>query len=502
MEAHNETHDMISPNNRLPVAPHPFLRRNPAHDQQQTLYRSISWAAVVSSLLLMWTINLVSGQERKDLSAATSAERRISDVFTRYNMSIKSIGELPDHPTGDIYYVVKDVFTTVEGSWTPSPDEASIPQWAVESYQSDSFIEAHSKQHLFAAVIGLDGQFLKNHEIRLWSDGFNKLGDATYTGYVNEVTKESSGWANYTLWNSSAFNPDQGMTGPWCWMPTGVSEVVCGGGLPYGKNISTFVVWQAVQAGTETPTPTEHTPTPTAATVTPTDADPDSTPRPTEPSPTPGKTATITVTQRFGTWIDDFRLEVKTFAERPDAERENHAAEEIVYVLKDLFSTRDGQWDPSDIPGSVDQWARDEYLKPIGAPDYFDDAGADHHLFAAVFGLDGRLITETKISYWSDGYAMLGDPDYDSYAAQPTKERSGWANAVMSESSSYVPERGEQGPWCWMPPGASDVICGGGLPQKWHVSFFAVWQAVKRSDFRSPGSEPSDFSVFLPFVSR
>ena len=37
---------------------------------------------------------------------------------------------------------------------------------------------------------------------------------------------------------------------------------------------------------------------------------------------------------------------------------------ETVYRVKDIFTTRDGSWEPSDKPGSVPQWARDAYLKP------------------------------------------------------------------------------------------------------------------------------------------
>ena len=82
----------------------------------------------------------------------------------------------------------------------------------------------------------------------------------------------------------------------------------------------------------------------------------------------------------------DFKITVKGLDERPDAPEGD-----IVYVVKDIFTTRDGSWEPSpDIPGSVTAWARERYLKPFGAADYFDDAGADHHLFALVLGLDGE----------------------------------------------------------------------------------------------------------------
>jgi hypothetical protein len=177
-------------------------------------------------------------------------------------------------------------------------------------------------------------------------------------------------------------------------------------------------------------------------------------------------------------------LKVRGIAERPDA----LPASDVVYLIKDVFTTRDGQWEPSSIYGSIDQWARDSYLKPFGDPEYFDDAGADHHLFTAIIGLDGKLQKNADILYWSDGFGMLGDPNYDGYAVGSvgaryprTKERSGWGNIPMEGGSSYVPERGESGPWCWTPKGlVAEVMCGGGMPAKQHISIFVVWQAVPR----------------------
>ncbi len=509
-------YDKIVLQQQKSIPSHPLISAAQTTPKNQAVYRSLFWASVVSALLLIATGTLVSGKGGA-MPEQTTVERRISAAFTRFGMTIKEVAERPDQPAGDvkdeIKYVVKDIFTTINGSWEANGDETAIPQWAIDAYQSQNFMEAGSSQHLFAAVIGQEGQLLKNHSIRFWSDGFDKLADPDYQNYVTELTKDSSGWANNTLWNSSAYNPDQGATGPWCWTPSGIAEVVCGGGLPYGNQISTFVVWQAVRVDSETPTPTRIDPT---ILPTPIEPDPTVTPLPTNPTtPTPDVTPSTpditpiaNVAQRLGSWVSSFGVGVEPWTARLDAERENHASQEVIYVLKDLFTTRDGNWEPSDIPGSIDLWAREEYLKPFGAPDYFDDAGADHHLFAAVIGLDGKLISDTEITYWSDGYAMLGDPTYTGYVTQTTKTKSGWANIIISGSSSYVPERGEHGPWCWMPKGAADVVCGGGMPAKWHVSTFAVWQAVRRSDLiivgDDSGTEESsgDFSVFLPFVTR
>ena len=177
-------------------------------------------------------------------------DQRITSAFTAYNMAVKSITDRPDHPSpGDYVYVVKDIFTTHYGSWEPdADDEAAVPEWARDDYLRKEFLEAGADHHLFAAVIGPDGEFIKDLEIIYWSDGFARLGDAGYSGYLRERTKDSSGWANLFMAGGSSFVPEAGETGPWCWMPAGASEVIVGGGLPLGHPVSTFVVWQAVCA--------------------------------------------------------------------------------------------------------------------------------------------------------------------------------------------------------------------------------------------------------------
>lgn len=202
-----------------------------------------------------------------------------------------------------------------------------------------------------------------------------------------------------------------------------------------------------------------------------TDEDPP-TEEPTEPTKPP-----VAILMREGRWIKELRIEQRTIDQRPDKPAPING---VVYMLKDLFTTRDGSWEPSDNRGSADQWAREAYLRPAGSPDYFDDAGGATHLFAAVIGLDSKLTRNHPIYAWSDGFDKLGDKAYQGYKILHPKERSGWANLFMSASSSYVPERGEQGPWCWCPAGAADVVVGGGLPARQHVSTFAVWQAVRQ----------------------
>ena len=132
-----------------------------------------------------------------------------------------------------------------------------------------------------------------------------------------------------------------------------------------------------------------------------------------------------------------------------------------IYRIQDIFTTRDGSWDVSNKPGSIEQWARDAYLSP-----QFDDAGADHHIFGSVI----NSVT-AQIHYWTW-------TDDGNHTTQQVKPKSGWANIAMYGGSSFVRERGERGPWAWKPAADyADVVTGGGLPANEHWSFFAVWKS-------------------------
>lgn len=152
-------------------------------------------------------------------------------------------------------------------------------------------------------------------------------------------------------------------------------------------------------------------------------------------------------------------------------ERAQGAPGEVIYQVRDLFTTRDGSWDVSDKPGSLPQWARDDYLKPLNHPQYNSDAGADHHLFGAMME-DGGLRPWGNIHFYTHG-------DNGNHTEQRVKLH-GWANIPLWPSSSFVPERGERGAWAWYPKGLkADVVKGGGLPANHHISWFCVWEAVE-----------------------
>ena len=173
---------------------------------------------------------------------------------------------------------------------------------------------------------------------------------------------------------------------------------------------------------------------------------------------------------RISDWAKSFNITVEPAQAGPG---------ETVYRVKDIFTTRDGSWEPSDKPGSVPTWARDAYLKYPKHAQYFDDAGADHHLFGAIVVGADRMQPFGTFHFWTY-------PDNGNHSDQRVKT-SGWANIPVYGSSSFVPERGEHGPFAWMPKGVkADIVKGGGMPATWHVSMFAVWEAVEETAVVTP----------------
>ena len=113
-------YDKIVLQQQKSIPSHPLISAAQTTPKNQAVYRSLFWASVVSALLLIATGTLVSGKGGA-MPEQTTVERRISAAFTRFGMTIREITERPDQPAGDIAgdvkYVVKDIFTTINGSW-------------------------------------------------------------------------------------------------------------------------------------------------------------------------------------------------------------------------------------------------------------------------------------------------------------------------------------------------------------------------------------------------
>lgn len=159
------------------------------------------------------------------------------------------------------------------------------------------------------------------------------------------------------------------------------------------------------------------------------------------------------------------------------------------YKIKDIFTTRDGSWELSNTPGSIPDWARALYLRPYNAPDYFDDGGGDRHNFGAIVDRDtSRTLKDPAIAFryytWTDNANSV---------LLPIKPKSGWANNLMS--NWFSPDldanaaTGERGAWAWYPEyqgKPAETFLGGGLPFKWHVSFFVTWVLATAGDTEPP----------------
>lgn len=210
-----------------------------------------------------------------------------------------------------------------------------------------------------------------------------------------------------------------------------------------------------------------------------------------------------------GAGPDGLNLQVIPFRERTDFDADKMSAGSLVWLVKDIFTTHNGNWDveakaaikaaqvseaerreenEAVLAGplfGIDQWARDAYLFPPNDPRYCTEGGADHDILVCVQGTDGARIPGAGVAFASDGPAWLQPPtDPERVVTQNTKAH-GWCNVSMYASSlSYPPALG---PWTvakLSDLGASDLVTGMGLPWKWHVSTFIVYQAVRWGDLQ------------------
>lgn len=207
---------------------------------------------------------------------------------------------------------------------------------------------------------------------------------------------------------------------------------------------------------------------------------------------------------RLSEWVgrrdDGQGLNVTVVRAEDRADQDRWPDKARVLRLVDLWTTVNGSWDNVGQKWALPQWARDEYLKPMGHPRYINAGGADHHLLASRQGPAGELLPGAGIIFGSDGLANLNSP---ALWNQQTCGPDGWWNMEMFASSCYYPDQGQQGPWCWFPFGYSDIVVGGGMPYRNHVSFFAVWREVAVGwGGGEEGSEPGIPVDLAPLLAR
>ena len=180
---------------------------------------------------------------------------------------------------------------------------------------------------------------------------------------------------------------------------------------------------------------------------------------------------------RITQWAKQFGLTVVRAEDRADQWRWTPEQMREPRRLVDVFTTRDGSWEVSDKPGSIEAWARQAYLYPPNDPRYNAQGGGDVNLFVLLKDPDGNHLPGAGAWFWSDGLDKLAlkNEAFAPYLTTRDAEPSGWANIPLAASSGYDYTK-DRGPWCWTTYGYADVLIGGGLPGWWHVSMFGVWQ--------------------------
>ena len=215
--------------------------------------------------------------------------------------------------------------------------------------------------------------------------------------------------------------------------------------------------------------------------------------------------------RRFSEGWKSLNASVIPLHERTDITLPTNDAE-LVYILKDGWTTHLGSWEPdSNDPWAVPQWARDTYLLPGNHQCYNDDGGSEHHFLFAMLPIDWdggnvgcQLLKSVSTLHWSDDR----DHPTSNDTAHKVKPHSGWWNVAMYSSSTYFPDRDQHGPFRWMPQAIlCDIAKGAGMPYQRHVSFWAVWQEITWSDYKThfmdnpPVDPPVDGDIALALRS-
>lgn len=218
-------------------------------------------------------------------------------------------------------------------------------------------------------------------------------------------------------------------------------------------------------------------------------------------------------------------LQILPLHERADFRASDMRPDDLVFVLVDLWTTFNGSWDvgAQPAPYGVVQWARQDYLFPPSHPRYNPDGGGDHHLFGMTFDPLGNPYPEAGVVFAPNGAIHLQPPvDPGQVILRTPSGAHGFANipiwnniptgvrsadmepeplpeptpeelAIYAELSQRTAENIEAQSipgWSWAKFGMADIVQGGGLPNNWHVSTFAVWRAMTWRDYSGGPTPP------------
>jgi hypothetical protein len=130
-------------------------------------------------------------------------------------------------------------FTTQDGEWYSSQKPYSITEAELAAYGDEEIPGMGGANHIF--VKSKSGDYI----VFDTSDGKNHT--------INYAPP--SGWINFPLFHSSAYVPARGEQGPWIVWVNNV-EVARGLGLPDGLHVSTFLIVEDVDSGSQPQPPT------------------------------------------------------------------------------------------------------------------------------------------------------------------------------------------------------------------------------------------------------
>jgi len=182
-------------------------------------------------------------------------------------------------------------------------------------------------------------------------------------------------------------------------------------------------------------------------------------------------------------------IEVIPLHEREDFPNDLKDTDQV-RVLVDAFTNIHGSWEQEDLNEGEDifqipQWAVERYYIPQGEPCWNNDQGGATYWFGMLLEnrYTGGKVECSTIHHGESGFMLRTEAGLTVY--QNAKKDTGWANVFFAGSSAYYIEDGQKGTWTVMPFGYSDIVKYVGLPNRWHISEWMVWQLMTWAEYKT-----------------
>lgn len=181
-------------------------------------------------------------------------------------------------------------------------------------------------------------------------------------------------------------------------------------------------------------------------------------------------------TRRLSSAFETSHVTILPFDKRQDFDIAKMRADTVIYQFVDGFTSLKGNWDNQGSVWDVPAWARKDYLFPPDHPLNLPSGGGDHNIFVRVDRGRESPVKGRGILWTSDGPENLQPPKSGKVTLRDA-DTNGWNDLpIYGPDSSFVPERGETGPWSVSCMPFSDIVTGMGLPANEHVSWFLVFR--------------------------